>query len=73
MSRSDAKEMAHQLQPGEAAFIAMGIDEDAAKVEQATGASRTHVTKHLEDSDFDDAQREAIDALEQQEKAVAHA
>jgi uncharacterized membrane protein len=73
MSRSEAKEMAHQLQPGDAALIVIGIDEDAAKVEQATGASRSHVTKHLEDSDFDEAEREAVDALEQQENAAARA
>ena len=73
MSRSDSKAMAHQLEPGQAALIVIGIDEDAAKVEQATGASLSHVTKHLEDSDFDDAEREAVEALEQQEKTLAHA
>jgi uncharacterized membrane protein len=73
MSRSDAKEMAHQLQPGQAALIVIGIDEDSAKVEQATGASLSHVTKHLEGSDFDEAEREAVESLEQQEKATARA
>ena len=73
MSPGDAKAMAHQLPPGDAPLIVIGTDEDSAKVEQATGASLSHVTKHLEDSDFDDAEREAVDALEQQEKAVAHA
>src|SRR5271170_1189434 len=73
MSRSDAKAMAAQLQPGQAALIVIGIDEDTAKVEQATGASLSHVTKHLEGSDFDDAEREAVDSLEQQEKAGATA
>ena len=69
MSRDDAKEMAHQLQPGQAALIVVGIDEESAKVEQATGSSISHVTKHLEGSDFDEAEREAIDSLAQQEKA----
>jgi uncharacterized membrane protein len=73
MSRSDTKEMAHQLQPGQAALIVIGIDEDATKVEQATGASLSRITKHLEDSDFDETEREAIDALEQQERAASHA
>jgi uncharacterized membrane protein len=71
MSRSDAKDMARQLQPGQAALIVVGIDEDAAKVEEATGASLSHVTKHLEGSDFDEAERTAIDSLEQQERATA--
>jgi uncharacterized membrane protein len=73
MSRSDSKEMARQLQPGQAALIVVGIDEDSAKVERATGASLSHVTKHLEDSDFDEAEREAVDALEQQENTMARA
>jgi uncharacterized membrane protein len=73
MSRSDAKAMADQLEPGDAALIVIGIDEESAKVEQATGASRNHVTKHLEGSDFDDAEREAVESLEQQEQNLAHA
>lgn len=73
MSRDDSKRMARQLQPGQAALIVVGIDEDSGRVEQATGASLSHVTKHLEDSDFDDAEREAVDALEQEEMATAHA
>lgn len=71
MSRKDAKAMADQLKPGQAALIVIGIDEDSAKVEEATGASLSHVTKHLEGSDFDEAQREALDSLEQQERATA--
>jgi uncharacterized membrane protein len=71
MSRGDAKEMARMLEPGQAALIVIGIDEDVAKVEEATGASNSHVTKHLEGSDFDEAQREALDSLEQQEKVTA--
>ena len=73
MSRSDAKEMANQLQPGQAALIVIGIDEESTKVEQATGASLSHVTKHLEGSDFDEAEREAVEVLEQQEKTLANA
>jgi hypothetical protein len=73
MSRSDAKAMANQLKPGDAALIVIGIDEESAKVEQATGASREHVTKHLDGSDFDDAEREAVESLEQREENLAHA
>jgi hypothetical protein len=67
MSRSDARAMAAQLQPGQAALIVVGIDEDSAKVEQATGASLSHLTKHLEGSDFDEAEREAMESLQAQE------
>jgi uncharacterized membrane protein len=70
MSRGDAKAMAEQLQPGQAALIVVGIDKDSATVEAATGNSITHVTKHLEGSDFDDAEREAVESLEQQERAA---
>jgi uncharacterized membrane protein len=73
MSRSDTKEMARQLQPGQAALIVIGTDEDSAKVEQATGASLSHVTKHLEESDFDEAEQEAVEALEHQEGTMAQA
>jgi hypothetical protein len=73
MSRSDTKEMARQLQPGQAALIVIGTDEDSAKVEQATGASLSHVTKHLEESDFDEAEQEAAEALEHQEGTMAQA
>jgi uncharacterized membrane protein len=71
MSRRDAKAMAAQLQPGQAALIVVGIDEDSAKVEQATGASLSHVTKHLEGSDFDEAEDEAMASLEAQEAPSA--
>jgi hypothetical protein len=66
MSRKDAKEMAALLQPGQAALIVIGIDKDVAKIEEATGASLSHVTKHLEGSDFDEAEREAMAAAAEQ-------
>jgi uncharacterized membrane protein len=71
MSRGDAKDMARQLEPGQAALIVVGIDEDFGRVENATGASISHVTKHLEGSDFDDAEREAREALAQQQRSPA--
>jgi hypothetical protein len=60
--------MARQLEPGQAALIVVGIDEDFGRVEDATGASISHVTKHLEGSDFDEAEREAREALAQQQE-----
>jgi uncharacterized membrane protein len=71
MSRSDARDMAQQLQPGQAALIVVGIDEDFGRVESATGGSISHVAKHLEGSDFDEAEREAREALAQQERSPA--
>jgi uncharacterized membrane protein len=71
MSRDEAKGMAEQLQPGQAALIVVGIDDDAAKVEQATGASLVHQTKHLEGSDFDEAEAAAIESLAAEERATA--
>jgi uncharacterized membrane protein len=71
MSRSDAKEMAEMLHPGQAALIVVGIDQDAAKIEEATASSVTHVTKHLEGSDFDEAEAAARSSLEQQERTTA--
>jgi uncharacterized membrane protein len=68
MSRGDARDMARQLEPGQAALIVVGIDEDFGRVEDATGASISHVTKHLEGSDFDEAEREAREALAQQQE-----
>jgi hypothetical protein len=67
MSRKDAKEMARQLQPGQSALIVIGIDKDAARIEEATGASLSHITKHLEGSDFDEAEQEAQEALAAQQ------
>jgi uncharacterized membrane protein len=71
MSRHEAKEMAAMLEPKQAALIVIGIDEDVAKVEQATGGSLKHVTKHLDGSDFQEAEGEAMRALEQQERVAA--
>jgi hypothetical protein len=68
MPRGDAKEMATMLERGRAALIVVGIDEDAADIERATGASISHVTKHLEGADFEEAEREARLAFEHQEQ-----
>jgi uncharacterized membrane protein len=73
MSRRDAKEMAAMLEPKQAALIVIGIDEDVARVEGATGSSLRHITKHLDGADFADAEREARESLEQQEQVAATA
>jgi uncharacterized membrane protein len=71
MSRHEAKEMAGLLEPKQSALIVVGIDEDVAKIEQATGASLRHITQHLDGADFEEAEAEAMRALEQQEHAAA--
>jgi hypothetical protein len=49
----------------------VGIDEDFGRVESATSGSISRVAKHLEGSDFDEAEREAREALAQQERSPA--
>jgi uncharacterized membrane protein len=71
MSRHEAKEMAALLEPKQSALIVVGIDEDVAKIEQATGASLRHITQHLDGADFEEAEAEAMRALEQQERVAA--
>jgi uncharacterized membrane protein len=68
MSRGDAKEMATMLERNRAALVVVGIDRDHADVERATHGSISHVTRHLEDSNFEDAEREARRAFERQEQ-----
>jgi uncharacterized membrane protein len=68
MPRKDAKEMATMLERGRSALIVVGVDEDSADIERATGASTSHVTKHLEGADFEEAERQARRAFEQQEQ-----
>jgi uncharacterized membrane protein len=71
MSRAEAKEMAELLDSGQAALIVVGIDRDAARLEAATSASLRHVTKHLEGSDFDEAERAAVESLDREQLAAA--
>jgi hypothetical protein len=56
------------LDRGNSALIVVGIDEDAADIERATGSSISHATKHLEDADFEEAEQQARRAFEQQEQ-----
>jgi hypothetical protein len=70
MKRSDAEEMATMLEPGRAGLVVVGIDESAAKVEEATRGSISHATKHLEDSNFEQAEEQARWAFERQEQPV---
>lgn len=68
MKRHEAEEMATMLEPGRGGLIVVGVDDASAKVEEATSGSISHVTKHLEGSNFDDAEREARWAFERQEQ-----
>src|SRR3954469_7919834 len=70
MKRSEAEEMATMLERGRAGLVVVGIDESAAKVEEATRGSISHVTKHLEDSNFEQAEEQARWAFERQEQPV---
>lgn len=68
MKRHEAEEMATMLEPGRAGLVVVGVDESAARVEEATSGSISHITKHLEGSSFDDAEEQARWAFERQEQ-----
>jgi uncharacterized membrane protein len=68
MKRHEAEEMATMLEPGKAGLVVVGVDESAAKVEEATSGSITHKTKHLVESNFEAAEKEARWAFEKQEQ-----
>jgi uncharacterized membrane protein len=68
MSRKEAKEMATMLERERSALIVIGIDEDTADIEHATRGSVSHATRHLEGSNFEDAEQAARRAFERQEQ-----
>jgi uncharacterized membrane protein len=70
MKRHEAEEMATMLEPGRAGLVVVGVDESAAKVEEITSSAISHITKHLEGSNFEDAEKQARWAFEQQEQPV---
>jgi uncharacterized membrane protein len=70
MKRDEAEEMATMLEPGRAGLVVVGVDESAAKVEEVTSGSVSHMTKHLEGSNFEDAEKQARWAFEKQEQPV---
>src|SRR4051812_40310438 len=53
---------------GRAGLVVVGVDESAAKVEEVTSGSISHMTKHLEGSSFEDAEAQARWAFERQEQ-----
>jgi uncharacterized membrane protein len=63
-NREDAREIGALLDDGDAALIVVGIDNDVSRIEEAVVRSRRHVTKRIT-GDFDDAEREALAAIEQ--------
>jgi uncharacterized membrane protein len=68
MKRTEAEEMATMLEPGLAGLVVVGVDESAAKVEEVTSGSISHMTKHLDGSNFEDAEAQARWAFERQEQ-----
>jgi uncharacterized membrane protein len=69
-SRGEAKEMGALLDQGEAALVVVGIDRDAERIEQAATHAREHVLKR-EVADWDEAEQEALVAMQQAEHAHA--
>jgi uncharacterized membrane protein len=62
--RGDAKEIGAMLSEGDAALIVVGVDKDAARVGQVATRAKKSVTKRIE-GDFEEAEREAVAAIEQ--------
>jgi uncharacterized membrane protein len=70
MKRHEAEEMATMLERGRAGLVVVGVDESAARVEEATSGSVSHITRHLEGSSFTDAEKQARWAFEKQEQPI---
>jgi uncharacterized membrane protein len=62
-SRADAKEIGALLNRGSAALIVIGVDHDAAKIELAAAKAKEHVLRRLPHSHWEEAEREAIEAM----------
>jgi len=62
-SRADAKEIGALLDRGNAALIVIGIDHDAEKIQVAAVNAKEHVLRRLPQSDWDEAEREAIESM----------
>jgi uncharacterized membrane protein len=69
-SRREAREMGALLDEGEAALVVVGIDHDAERIEQAVIRAKRHVLKRAV-ADWDDAEQEALMAMEEAEKSPA--
>jgi uncharacterized membrane protein len=67
-SRGDAKEVGALLDKGNAALVVVGLDHDAVRIEDAATRATNHVLRR-EVGDWDEAQQEALHAIEQAEGA----
>jgi hypothetical protein len=56
------------LEPGKAALIVIGIDKDADQIERAATRAEQHVLRR-EFGDWDEAEQEALSAIERAEPA----
>ena len=63
-SRGDAKRVGELLNEGDAAVVVIGIDNDAKRIEAAATLAREHVLERNV-GDWDDAESDALEALEQ--------
>ena len=61
-SRAEAKDMGELLEPGKAALIVVGIDNDAEQIERATTRAEQHTLKRGF-GDWDEAEQEALSAI----------
>jgi uncharacterized membrane protein len=62
-SRADAEEIGALLGHGRAALIVVGLERDAGRIQQTAVEASASTVKHLPDSDFDEAERDAIEAM----------
>jgi uncharacterized membrane protein len=68
-SRGEAKEIGAMLDEGNAALVVVGIDNDAEKIEQTATRAKKHVLKR-ELGDFESAEQDALEAIEQAERST---
>jgi len=64
-SRADAREIRELLEEQRAALIVVGIQDDARRIERAAVEASRATLKHLPDADFDEAERDAVEAMAQ--------
>jgi uncharacterized membrane protein len=67
-SRGDARAIGAMLEPGKAALIVVGVDKDAEQIERAATRAQQHVFKRAV-GDWDEAEQEALAAIERAEAA----
>ena len=62
-SRAEAKEIGALLDRGNAALIVVGIDHDAEQIEAAATNAKEHVLRRLRHTDWEEAERDAVDSM----------